>query len=69
MQAKVFVPPMFIAQEPQIPSRQDLRNVKVGSTSFLILINASRTIGPQAFKSTSYVWSLGLSPFLSGSQR
>lgn len=34
---------MFMAQEPQIPSLQDLLKVSVGSTSFLILINASRT--------------------------
>lgn len=52
MQAKVLQPPIFIAQDPQIPSLQDLRKVKVGSTSFLILINASRTIGPHLFKST-----------------
>lgn len=45
--ASVFAPPIFIAQEPQIPSRQERRNVKVGSISFLILINASKTIGPQ----------------------
>ena len=34
---------MFMAHEPQIPSLQDLLKVRVGSTSFLILINASRT--------------------------
>lgn len=44
--ANVFVPPIFIAQDPQIPSRQERRNVKVGSISFLILISASKTIGP-----------------------
>ena len=47
MQANVFVPLIFMAQDPQIPSRHDLRNVKVGSISFFILINASSTIGPQ----------------------
>lgn len=47
MQANVFEPPIFIAQEPQMPSRQDRRKVKVGSISFLILISASKTIGPQ----------------------
>jgi hypothetical protein len=47
MQAKVFVPPMFIEHEPQMPSRHDRRKVNVGSTSFLILIKASKIIGPQ----------------------
>lgn len=46
IQARVFVPPMFIAQEPQMPSRQERRNVSVGSTSFFILISASKTMGP-----------------------
>lgn len=36
---------MFIAHDPQMPSLQDLLKVSVGSTSFLILINASRTCG------------------------
>ncbi len=36
---------MFMAQEPQIPSRQERRKVRVGSISFLILIKASSTIG------------------------
>jgi hypothetical protein len=57
---------MFMAQDPQIPSRQERRKVKVGSTSFLILINASRIMGPQFFMSTSYVCSLGFSAGLSG---
>ena len=47
MQAKVFTPPIFIEQEPQIPSLQDLLKVNEGSTSFFILRSASRTIGPQ----------------------
>ena len=54
MHARVLTPPMFMAQEPQIPSRQDLLKVRVGSISFLILMRASSTIGPQAFRSTSY---------------
>lgn len=33
---------MFMAHDPQIPSLHDLLKVSVGSTSFLILINASR---------------------------
>ena len=69
IQAKVLTPPMFIAQEPQIPSRQDRLKVRVGSISFLILIKASKTMGPQVFKSTSYSCILGLSPGLSGFQR
>ena len=52
MQARVLIPSMFMAQEPQIPSRQDRRKVRVGSISFLILISASRTIGPQVSRST-----------------
>ena len=49
MHARVFVPPIFIAQDPQIPSRQERRKVKVGSISFFILISASNTMGPQLF--------------------
>ena len=52
-QASVFSPSMFIEQEPQMPSRQDRRKVRVLSTSFLILISASRTIGPHLPRSTS----------------
>ena len=37
---------MFIAHEPQTPSLHDLLKVKEGSISFLIFINASKTIGP-----------------------
>ena len=40
--ASVFWPLMFMAQEPQIPSRHDRRKVRVGSISFLILMSASR---------------------------
>ena len=36
-----------------MPSRQDRRNVKVGSTSFLISIGASRTMAPQASRATT----------------
>ena len=66
MQASVLVPSMLKAQLPQTPSRQERRKVSVWSISFLILISASRTIGPQASRSTSKVSSLGFSP-LSGS--
>ena len=49
------------------PSRQDLLKVNVGSISFLILMSASNTIGPQLFRSTLYSCIRGLSPGLSGS--
>ncbi len=52
VQASVLVPSMFMAQEPQTPSRQERRNVKVGSILFLIQISASRTIGAQSSRST-----------------
>ena len=45
-QARVFVPSIFIEQEPQIPSLQDLLKVKLESISCLIFIKASKTIGP-----------------------
>ena len=51
-QASVLTPSIFIAQLPQIPSLQLRLNVKVGSTSFLILIKASSIIGPVLFKSS-----------------
>ena len=56
-QAKPFSLLMFIAQEPQIPSRQDLHlmlsqqmnllKAKVGSMLFLIWKRASKTMVPQ----------------------
>ena len=52
VQASVLVPSMFMAQEPQTPSRQERRNVSVGSILFLIQISASRTIGAQSSRST-----------------
>lgn len=64
--ASVLTPSMFMAHDPQIPSRQLRRKVRVGSCSFLILIKASKIIGPQAFKSTLYVWRYGFSAGLSG---
>ena len=51
--ANVFVPSIFMAQEPQIPSRHERLNVKDGSISLLIFITASSTIGPQLSISTS----------------
>ena len=70
------------AHEPQIPSLQERRKVNVESCSFwtlvgfakknegglftLILISASRTIGPQAFKSTWYFCIVGFTVGVSG---
>ena len=66
MHASVFAPLMVMAHDPQMPSRHDRRNVNVGSISFLILMRASRTIGPQSLRSTSYDCMCGLSPGWSG---
>ena len=44
---------MFIAHEPQMPSRQERRSDSVASISFLIFNSASSTIGPQASMSSS----------------
>lgn len=52
-QARVLTPSMFMAQEPQIPSRHDLRKVKVGSSSFFIRMRASSIMGPVLFRSRS----------------
>jgi hypothetical protein len=52
VQASVLMPSMFIAHDPQTPSRQERRNVKVGSIFDFIQINASSTIGPQSSRST-----------------
>ena len=48
----MLVPSMFMEHEPQMPSRQERRKVSVVSTSFLILMSASKTIGPQLSIST-----------------
>ena len=66
MHANVLAPSTVIAHDPQMPSRHDRRNVSVGSISFLILMRASRTIGPQSFRSMSYDCMWGLSPGWSG---
>ena len=52
VQASVLVPSIFMAQEPQMPSRQERRKVSVASTLVLIQISASSTIGPQSSVST-----------------
>ena len=44
--ANVFVPSMFMEHEPQIPSRHERRKVREGSIVSLILMRASRTMGP-----------------------
>ena len=44
--ASVFWPLMFMAHEPQMPSRHERRKVSVGSISFLILMRASSTCMP-----------------------
>jgi hypothetical protein len=44
---------MFIAHEPQMPSRHERRSYSVGSISFLIFSSASSTIGPQLAMSIS----------------
>ena len=62
MQASHSVPSMFIAQDPQMPSRHERRKVSVGSISFLILLNASNTIGPQALRSIRNVFEPGVLP-------
>eukprot|EP00850_Spirogloea_muscicola_P003880 SM000016S01868 [mRNA] locus=s16:333224:335708:+ [translate_table: standard] len=67
-QARPLEPLMFMAQEPQMPSRQERRNVSPGSCSFLILSSTSSIMGPQSFTSTVYVCMRGLSLW-SGSQR
>jgi hypothetical protein len=68
-QARVLTPSMFIAQLPQIPSLQLRRKVKVGSTSFLILISASNIIGPVLFRSKVYDCIRGFEDGSSGFQR
>ena len=50
-QARVLTPSMFMAQLPQIPSRQERRKVKVGSCSFFIRMRASSIIGPVLLRS------------------
>ena len=48
----MLTPSMFMAHEPQMPSRHERRNVRVLSISFLILMSASSVIGPQLHKNT-----------------
>ena len=55
VQARPFLPFMFIEQEPQMPSRHERRKVSVGSCSLFILIRASSTIGPHLSRSIAYM--------------
>ncbi len=66
--ARRFTPLMFIAHEPQMPSRQERRKVTEESMLALIWIRPSSTIGPQERVSSSKESSLGVSPE-SGSKR
>lgn len=50
-QARVLTPSMFMAQDPQMPSLQERRKVRVGSTSFLMRMSASNNIGPVLLRS------------------
>ncbi len=68
VQARQFRPLMFMAHEPQMPSRQERRKVTEESILALMWIRASRTMGPQALVSTSKVSMRGFSPE-SGSKR
>ena len=53
--ANLFFPFIFIAQLPQIPSLQDLRNDNVVSKLFFILIKVSKIMGPYFLEDTKYV--------------
>ena len=53
VQARALRPSMFIEQEPQMPSRHDRRNDRVGSMVFLMWISASSSIGPWSPVGTS----------------
>jgi hypothetical protein len=52
-QARPFWPFMFMAQEPQMPSRQERRKVRVGSCSFLIFMSTSSIMGPHSLRFTA----------------
>ena len=65
-QARVLTPSMFMAQDPQIPSLQERRKVRVGSTSFLMRMSASSIIGPVLLRSKVYVCIFGFSDGVSG---
>ena len=68
-QASVLTPSMFMAQLPQMPSRQLRLKVRVGSTSFLMRMRASSIMGPVLLRSSVYDCILGLAEGSSGFQR
>ena len=63
--ARPFLPLMFIASEPQTPSRQERRKLRLGSTAFSF-INASSSIRSLPSSSTVIVCIAGAAP-VSGS--
>src|SRR5205823_14063815 len=65
---EAVTPLMFMAHEPQMPSRHERRNVSEESTLALIRISVSSTIGPQLRASSSKVSRRGFAP-LSGLKR
>ena len=67
--ASPFCPFMFMAQEPQMPSRQERRKVSVGSCSFLIFMSTSSIMGPHSARFTAYVARKGAWPGASGFHR
>ena len=68
VQARQLTPLMFMAHEPQMPSRHERRNVSEESTVALIRISASSTIGPQLLASSWKLSRRGFAP-LSGLKR
>ena len=60
--ARRLTPLMFMAHEPQMPSRQERRKVSEESVAALIWIRASSTMGPQLLVSSSKVSRRGFSP-------
>ena len=63
MQDRVFIPSIFIAQDPHTPWAHDLLKVRDESISFLILFKISKTLFPHVSRLTSKVSSLGFSLF------
>ena len=53
MHARLFLPLMFMASEPQTPSRQERRKAKLSSASALMRISASSSILSVGSSSTS----------------
>jgi hypothetical protein len=68
VQASVLVPSMFIAHEPQMPSRHERRERQRRVDLVLDLDQRVQDHRPHAARSTSYVSVRGFAP-VSGSQR